>query len=168
MQPKSCLLPEPVILQAEGLSCSVSSRLHQVCLSWEPSVSKSISPTRLGVSEGHRVCAREACVLRLASGRNLVFTSNTQEILTRRDRRVSGEDHLTCSEVKASQDLPRLLRGYHTTQSSPPTIWFQEWSHLGGCHAEQCTNYQGFHHALWSWPRSVRSTMFCINASWKL
>lgn len=118
MQPKSCLLPEPVILQAEGLSCSVSSWLHQVCLPWEPGVSKSISPTRLGVSEGHRVCAREGCVLRLASGRNLMFTSNTQEILTRRDRRVSGEDHLACSEVKASQDLFWLLGLPHYSELS--------------------------------------------------
>ena len=44
-----------------------------------------------------------------------MFTSNTQEILTSRDRRVSGEDRLACSEVKASQDhQPFLVTGATT------------------------------------------------------
>lgn len=87
-----------LILCPPGFTISASVRVR-----W----SRYISSTGFGVLEGHRVLAREACylpLLRLESGRNLVFTSNTQESLTCKDRRVGREGCLACSKVKTSQD----------------------------------------------------------------
>jgi len=119
--PKVASSMSPWSFQA-GLSYSVFPWLPQVCLWWKSGVSKSFFPARLGVSEGHRVCVREACVLRLAPGRNLIFTSNTQGVLTSRDRWASGKGHLAWGQDFPGPSAFSGCWGCHTTQRSPPTI----------------------------------------------
>ena len=150
-----------------GLSYSVFPWLPQVCLWWKLGVSKSFFPARWGVSEGHRVCVREACVLRLAQG----GTSCSPPTLrgsspAETDERVG---RATLHEVKTSQDpqpspvvgAATLLRDLLQPSSfRNDLIWVDT---MLSSVQRAC-----FHHALQIWPHSVRDTMFCINASWKL